>query len=396
MKCKKCGKEIENGLMYCPECGESIQLVPDYNVLEEELLFRVVEDKNKAKDDRFATGVYKKVEHIENDAPQASSINSKTNNTKSNNTKAEPLVFTKKIKAIICAAVILIAIIGCFLILPYAGTHTYDSLMNSAVNAENNAKYAKALGLYEEAYALDNTSFEAIYGLGRMYYRVKDYNNAIKMLEQALEMDPDNEKIYTYLISSFDAIGDKESIYELASDTDNAKILELINAYILMPPSFNYDGGEYDEDIIIQLSSTGGYQIFYTLNGKNPTTSGKLYTKPIQLKEGKTVIKAVTQNEAGEFSEVVSNEYTISYPELSLPVVSPTDGIYDELVMISIEVPEGCVAYYTWDGTNPATNGIQYTEPFPIIEGSSVLSVVIVDEEGNVSPTYHGDYIYQP
>ena len=48
MKCKKCGAEIENGLMYCPECGESIQLVPDYNVLEEELLSKVVEDKNKS------------------------------------------------------------------------------------------------------------------------------------------------------------------------------------------------------------------------------------------------------------------------------------------------------------------------------------------------------------
>ncbi|MBQ6463806.1 MAG: zinc-ribbon domain-containing protein, partial [Pseudobutyrivibrio sp.] len=23
MNCKKCGAEIENGLMYCPKCGES-------------------------------------------------------------------------------------------------------------------------------------------------------------------------------------------------------------------------------------------------------------------------------------------------------------------------------------------------------------------------------------
>ena len=35
--------------MYCPKCGESIQLVPDYDELEEELLSKVVEDKDKSK-----------------------------------------------------------------------------------------------------------------------------------------------------------------------------------------------------------------------------------------------------------------------------------------------------------------------------------------------------------
>ena len=76
--------------------------------------------------------------------------------------------------------------------------------------------------------------------------------------------------------------------------------------------------------------------------------------------------------------------------------MTPTDGVFTQKVMISVEVPEGCTAYYTWDGTSPVRNGIQYTEPFPIIEGTSVLSVVLVDEDGNVSPTYHGNYIYQP
>ena len=80
MNCKKCGAEIENGLMYCPKCGESIQLVPDYNVLEEELLSKVVEDKNKNKDDKFATGVYKYTEKTEVVTPVDTS--SKSNATR--------------------------------------------------------------------------------------------------------------------------------------------------------------------------------------------------------------------------------------------------------------------------------------------------------------------------
>ena len=31
MKCRYCGCEIPSGELYCPECGEEVQIVPDYN-----------------------------------------------------------------------------------------------------------------------------------------------------------------------------------------------------------------------------------------------------------------------------------------------------------------------------------------------------------------------------
>ena len=388
MNCKKCGTEIENGLMYCPKCGESIQLVPDYNVFEEELLSKVVEDKNKIKEDKFATGVYNTVEKTEVDA--------NSNTSSKAQTYREPEIFTKKIKTLLFLAVVAVAIIGVFMIVPYVGNHSYDNIMNKAVDAENNAEYAKALGYYEEAFEIDDKAFEVIYGLGRMYYRVKDYDNARLFLEEAVSMDASNKKIYSYLLNCYDALNDTESIYQLAKSTTDEEIQELISTYIMLPPSFSYEAGDYDKDFLLQLTVNGDYQIFYTINNKNPITSGKLYNKPIQISEGTTVVKAVAQNDAGEYSDVVIATYNVTYKQLALPVVTPTDGIYNEKVMISIQVPEGCRAYYTWDGTKPSVNGIEYTEPFPIIEGSSVLSVEIVDEDGNISPTYHGNYVYQP
>ena len=387
MICKKCGAEIENGLMYCPKCGESIQLVPDYNVLEEELLSRVVEDKKKSKDDKFATGVY------QNSTATQPIVDKPVDRAQP---KKENQVFTKKIKIILFSACIVIAIIGVFLIIPYMGTHTYNNVMDMAVEAEDNQQYAKALGYYEEAYGMDNSSFEAVYGLGRMYFNVKDYNSAISMLKIALESDPTNKKIYTYLIDSYDALNDIDSIIELGQNAPTDEIKELFASYILQPPEFNIPGGEYSEDQLIQLTCEGDNKIVYTTNGKNPTISGKLYSKPITIKEGTTVIKAATQNSAGEYSDVVTMEYKIVNAELGLPVVSPEDGVYSELVSISVEVPDGCEAYYTWDGTDPSVSGTLYTGPFTMLEGASVLSVVLVDEEGNVGPIYRGDYVYQP
>ena len=164
MICKKCGAEIESGLVYCPSCGESIQLVPNYDVVEEELLSRVVEDKDKAKNNRFATGVYKPVT-LKN-TPKQSEKKPATSGT---------LIRNKDffIKLIVF---LLIVLFGLMIIIPLVGSHSYDNLMNSAVSAESDSQYAKALGYYQEAYELDNTSFEAVYGLGRMYFKVKEYD----------------------------------------------------------------------------------------------------------------------------------------------------------------------------------------------------------------------------
>lgn len=38
MKCAKCGAEIKEGCIYCSVCGNAVQIVPDYSVLEDDYL----------------------------------------------------------------------------------------------------------------------------------------------------------------------------------------------------------------------------------------------------------------------------------------------------------------------------------------------------------------------
>lgn len=385
MKCKKCGAEIESGLVYCPSCGESIQLVPNYNVLEEELLFKVVEDKDVKKDDRFATGVYK---------PVVKPIIDHKSETRKNH-QANPIIrnkdFLKKI-----VAFLIIVIFGMIVIIPYFGSHSYDSLMNKAFEAESNKQYAKALGFYEDAYEIDDSSFEVLYGLGRMYYQVKEYDKAIDYLKDALNLDPVNKNIYTVLIETYSKINDSDSIYALYESAPNEDIEALFSSVITMPPEFSEEGGEYEDGLYLDLYSADDNQIFYTINGKNPTTSGKLFTKSIKLTEGTTEVKAVCQNSKGEYSDVVSETYVVTALKLEMPTVTPGAGTFTEQVSISIAVPAGCEAYYSWDGSNPAEGGTKYTGAFPVINGASVLSVVIKDSKGNVSPLFRGEYIYTP
>ena len=41
MKCMNCGAEIPEDQLKCPECGQEIQIVPDYNPLEDVLAAQV-------------------------------------------------------------------------------------------------------------------------------------------------------------------------------------------------------------------------------------------------------------------------------------------------------------------------------------------------------------------
>ena len=37
MRCTHCGADIPDGQMFCPECGAEVQIVPDYNPLDDVL-----------------------------------------------------------------------------------------------------------------------------------------------------------------------------------------------------------------------------------------------------------------------------------------------------------------------------------------------------------------------
>ncbi len=58
MKCKKCGAEIPAGYVYCSVCGNEVQLVPDYNLLDEDVLGSII--KGEAKTEGVSFGSRKK------------------------------------------------------------------------------------------------------------------------------------------------------------------------------------------------------------------------------------------------------------------------------------------------------------------------------------------------
>jgi hypothetical protein len=96
-------------------------------------------------------------------------------------------------------------------------------------------------------------------------------------------------------------------------------------------PTFNPAGGEYEEAINVQINcATPGAQIYYTLDGAEPTQSSTMYTVPIPLEED-TTVKACAFLTDWLPSQIVEAFYDFptSIPDgPSAPVISGIQGAY--------------------------------------------------------------------
>ena len=78
----------------------------------------------------------------------------------------------------------------------------------------------------------------------------------------------------------------------------------------LFPPRITPAGGTYYEPIDVNINcSTEGAAIYYTTDGREPTTGSTLYTAPFTISES-TTVKAISAKD-GETSEVVTAQYEI-------------------------------------------------------------------------------------
>lgn len=395
MKCIYCGAELKEGCIYCSKCGKEVQLVPDYSGIEDDYLKALItsNEENKAPDP-----VVKK--NISNKAPvkpkrqDTEPENKNTDKKKKQNQK-------KKLIIIICSVVaVLIAVISIVVVIQFQQkqkqNNSVEYQLEKAKEAESSGNYTEAETYYENALNLDSKDVDIRMDLGDLYLKQKDYDSAITEYKEALKLDKTNKTAYKNLISIYDKEKDYDSIIALSKNVTDSKILDLFADYLVTAPVFNQTAGTYDEFIDIKLSGQNSCQIYYTKDGKDPVKYGERYTDPIQLDEmGEYEIKAVCVNDKDIYSDVVSNKYKIDIPAPDMPVVTPDGGNFGAETTVTVSVPDGCKAYYTWDGSNPDENSQEYTEPIPVPDGNNVLSVVLIDESTGLSSSiYRGNFVY--
>lgn len=446
MKCSKCGEECKENQAFCLKCGNPIQVVPDFNLIEAELASNIGElmdsmeekpGKEKPSEDMMvqemdisnmelklvdisrknteynnadiADGKTKIIGNI-SQAMSNEDMEDETDDEIETDTQKTPSPQRKKSKkkmALIITAVVIVlaAAIAAFVLLAQSVKNTattYEQFYKDAKNAYDKRDTDTALEEAKNALDKAGTDAEKI--------EVRKLINDIQLLagkrdeafaenlEELISLGTENKDYYLSLAEYYDENEKYSKLTELLRNIESEDILSELSAYVVEEPKADLESGDYNEYIAINLSANEGYTIYYTTDSRSPSNYGEIYTGPITIKEeGEKTIKAVAVNKKGVESRIVTFTYNIKLTGSAAPKLIPAGGAYTDYTTIKVEVPEGGKAYYTWDETKPTVQSEEYDpeKGIEMLRGINILKVLIVDKYGIESEIANESYNLQ-
>lgn len=142
-------------------------------------------------------------------------------------------------------------------------------------------------------------------------------------------------------------------------------------------PVLNPATGTYHADQAVSMSvSTSGADVYYTLDGTEPSlTNGYLYTAPVSV-TATTTIKAIGVLADWETSSAVTEIYTLQAAD---PAASVDTGTYNQAQSVTLTtMPPDASIYYSLDGTTPsAAAGTLYSAAVPIDRTRTLKAVAV-------------------
>lgn len=76
-------------------------------------------------------------------------------------------------------------------------------------------------------------------------------------------------------------------------------------------PTFTPEAGTYEESVTVSIAAAEGAEIYYTLDGTDPTNESTRYSMPIELTES-TTVRAIAYEEGHTASEIAEAAYVIT------------------------------------------------------------------------------------
>lgn len=371
MICSRCGNEIEEGKLFCPICGQEVQLVPDF--------------------DTFGEQYYQKKQETREIAEQEPQEPEKAKKPRKKKKNINPLIWGG-ITLVVCVACLLI-----FKNLVDERNHnSYSYQMNKADTAFTNKEYGKALNYLEQAMNLQPADENAIFLRAQVYVGLGKETEAIKDLEDLLAANPKAIAAYGVLLPLYENQNQQDKIKELMNSCGDEKLRKKYKEYISAPPSAVPAGGNYQNEVEVILTAEEGSKIYYTTDGSTATEESARYRGSIMISgEKTTTICAVAVNSKG----IVSDPFTVTYvvsvesPEPPKITLSPGNYTTDMDTTIYLIVPEGCKAYYEFD-EEPTPRSREYDDSkgIKMPEGEHTLYAIAENKYGKLSYTASQKY----
>lgn len=217
----------------------------------------------------------------------------------------------KIIRLLVSAALTMLIFVSIFWYLfDYDRTFTRDFLLSQARFNDMHGNSQLSSWFYGLAYDFSGHGEDVAIELANQYRQNNNFTKAEVTLQKALDASPSAE-LYVALCETFTA-QDKllDAVKKLESITDPA-IAAQVAALRPSAPAADFAAGYYSQYMDIHLSSSGE-KIYYSADGDYPSVNGDTYSEKISLPAGETRIQAISVNELGLVSPLVTLDYTIT------------------------------------------------------------------------------------
>lgn len=313
MKCPSCGRELKTGQLYCEHCGQEIQIVPDYDPLDELLIGRE-EPAEKAPD---KPGKAEKAAESREKPPKAPH--------RQETGKKQGGAFRKK------WLLLLGSLTACFVIFVCAyrlttreNSFSYQLRHGRALMEDED--YEAAIPYLERANELqadmEGADVEPLVYLAQAYAHTGADELAASCMEDAIAVEEsvwgdENQLLELYLeyMEILNLTGQTSEIETVIEECPYSDICAQLLPYRVEKPSCDVPEGTYGYYLRMELSAEYG-TIYYTLDGTMPTEESTRYERPIELREeGETLLTAVAVNQKGMVSEPLVLVYKLDFQD---------------------------------------------------------------------------------
>ena len=380
MKCSYCGALVEEGRVFCMNCGEEIQWVPEYNPISSYRPNDVVQDVAQSEDSIRETAV--KINPRKNDSASREHVKPR----KKKHRFLKTLFFLAA--AALCA-------LGVKWYIDQKNYNSYDYQMQMAQETRESGEYETAFTYANRAAVLSGEGEEPQILKAQILYEMGNTSEAQKLLEEIIPENPSSLEAYGQLVYILESEEDMTALSGLIEGISDEKVKKEYQAYMPVEVKASQPPGTYEDWTAVELYTEGEQMcsIYYTTDGTDPLIKRNIYKTAIDLPEGMTTLRAVAINEKGVPGEIKSYTYNVEIPIPDAPAITPASGEYTSAsdTRITVSVPEGFTAYYSFD-EKPGKESALYTQPVEMIAGEHTFYAIIVDENGKES--YPGSATY--
>lgn len=218
----------------------------------------------------------------------------------------------KRVLRIIVPMLLILAVLAstAWYFLIYDRQLTKELILWGARSLEEDGKHDAAAWMYDLAYSHSSQEDAVAIELSEQYREYGNYTKAEYTLTEAISENPTTalyialSKLYVEQDKLLDAMNMLDTI-------SNPEIKAELAAQRPLAPTVNYEPGFYSQYISVEVLSDGGV-LYVNPQAQYPSVTSDLYTAPITLDIGETVLYCLCVGENGLVSPLGLYGYTVS------------------------------------------------------------------------------------